>query len=317
MDRTYFQSCKSTLWTAASVPVAVLMIIFFLTGAKVEARTLEVEICNETNYDLASALAYFSDGGPTLVINSWHQRKPGQCGVVRLEGSGSRYFFHHSANERGTWGSDMRLCVENEKGAAASSQEISFADTGGDCAGELLRFTQETVEEGTITRLVIQDQNDPFIKVTTGVIQEKCLLSYDDSHQFHKERIILNFNNQTVEITMKKLSHCYKLKVVGPVDVSDIGKSFVDGCIHKALNDNKAVHLLTLAMGIFADLGSSGTSGGSGTVAAVSHYVKAVQERAISCLTDLDQLEDHAKKRIGEAFSSSVRHESHWVYWTL
>ncbi|MBB4483212.1 MULTISPECIES: hypothetical protein [Rhizobium] len=55
------------------------------------------------------------------------------------------------------------------------------------------------------------------LRVETGVIQEKCLISYDDSHQIHSVHTVIEWNYQKVVTTMKKLEHCYKLTLTGPV----------------------------------------------------------------------------------------------------
>jgi hypothetical protein len=162
-----------------------------------------------------------------------------------------------------------------------------------------------------------QDLNDSrriLREIQTGTIQERCLLRWDDSLQVHSTRTIIRWNYQAVKTTMKKLEHCIKIRVTVPINVQGVAKAYIDQCIQRALNDNKVLHILSGIIAPGVDVLSAGATGGSATAAAVADYVYAVQDRAISCLTDTGRIESYLSGVLKDKFNGKV---SRWIYWEL
>lgn len=152
------------------------------------------------------------------------------------------------------------------------------------------------------------------LPVEIGVIQEKCLISYDDSHQMHSVDTYITWTDQRTVTTMKKLEHCYKLTLTGPVDIGNLGREYVQQCIDKALNDNKTLEALKALGALVADI-----YGGHGTVSAANAYayVDKVSTSVIGCVTDSDKITNFVGSELKAKFNGTVTHESHWVFWEL
>lgn len=152
-------------------------------------------------------------------------------------------------------------------------------------------------------------QNDP--RVTVGKIYERCLVSWDDSFNFHS----LRFEGFKPIVRMKKLRHCMQMTATGPIDAKHIAKEIISTCVDRALNDDKTRHILTLILGIAADILSAGGTGGAVTIGALTDYLVEVQERALTCLTDEKQLQTFVVETLRGSFGADVKWESHWIFW--
>ncbi|RVM99751.1 hypothetical protein [Sinorhizobium meliloti] len=182
----------------------------------------------------------------------------------------------------------------------------------------LIQYADDVINPWELTQVAAPQgaptQNGP---VTIGPIDKRCLASWDDPPHLHSQQWIFRWDYQAVKTRMKKLRHCYELTVTGPVNVKDVAKDFVNKCINDALNDNKAIHIFKGLLGLSVDVLSAGTTGGSATLAAVTDYLVAVQDRAISCFTNSDKIDQLLTDKLQESFDASVRHEMHWIYWDL
>lgn len=156
---------------------------------------------------------------------------------------------------------------------------------------------------------------DSITKIRTGIIKEKCLWSWDDSHQVDRLETVLKWDNQTIKTRMKKLHHCIDLRVEGPIDIDGIAGKYVDYCIDFALNDGKTQHLVEVILGLGVDYFIGGA--GSATTAALADYISNVKEKSIDCLTDQDKITFYLQDALKAKFDASVNHETNWVYWYL
>lgn len=153
--------------------------------------------------------------------------------------------------------------------------------------------------------------------VRTGQIDSRCLYSWDDSHQVHSEEIIVEWNYQKVKTTMKRLHHCIRLTVTGPLDVEGIAKSYVNKCVDYGMKKNSTRHALEAIVALGVDVLSAGATNGAATIAKLADYTKSVTDNTLDCLTDTDKVTSHVKQKITEKFNSTVTSESEWIYWDL
>lgn len=154
-------------------------------------------------------------------------------------------------------------------------------------------------------------------QVTTNVIESRCLVSWEDSHQVHSQETIIEWDYQAVKTTMKKLTHCVRLNVVGPIDVEGLSKQYVNECVQNGLNHNRTRHILEGIIALGVDILSKGATGGSVTAAKLADYVKSVVDNTIECLTDTEQVTSFIKAELQAKFNATVKNESQWEYWEL
>ena len=190
--------------------------------------------------------------------------------------------------------------------------EKAYYDHPGTMFGDPAKIIGAWADNAVIAKIDPKEsQKDP--RIVVGPIYERCLISWDDSFNFHS----LRFEGIRPVTKMKKLRHCIKLTATGPVDAKHIAKEYISSCVNKALNDDKVRHILTLILGIAADVLSAGATGGAGTIGAISDYVVEVQERSLSCLTDEKNLERFVVDTLRGTFGADVSNESHWIYWDV
>jgi len=148
----------------------------------------------------------------------------------------------------------------------------------------------------------------------TDVVESRCIARWEDSHQIHSEEIIIEWGYQAAKTTMKKLVHCMRLTVVGPVDIGMIGRDYVNHCIDYGINNDRTRHVLELLISVILDVYGGG---GALTAAKLTDYVRSVSHETISCLSNTHQLQDFAQSELQNAFNGSLQEESHWEYWEL
>ena len=151
-------------------------------------------------------------------------------------------------------------------------------------------------------------------EVKSGVVDTRCLISWDDSFQLHSTKLIVEWGYQAWKQTWKKLNHCIKLTTIGPVDVKGVAKEYVDQCVKYALSDRQTEFLIRAAVALGADILGAG---GAASAANVAAYVDHVSSTAIRCLTDSARIDKHLAATLQGTFNATVSNESHWVYWEL
>jgi hypothetical protein len=154
----------------------------------------------------------------------------------------------------------------------------------------------------------------PTPAIKTGVVQEKCLISWDDSIQVHSVKTIIRWNYQAVKTKMKKLRHCIKLTVTGPVDINGLARDYVKSCIDHALNYDRSQYILQAIVALGADIA---VSKGGASAANLTAYVDHVKTTSLSCLSNVSNMERYLKNALGRKFDATVQSESHWIYWDL
>lgn len=267
------------------------------------------KVCNKTIDEINVAVGYKKDGG--WIANGWWPLKAGECATVYVGDARAKVFYvRATTKDQGDWGDGEKVtfCI-------TSKRMDDFPDMP--CRDQRAGFME--VNRATTPDHIL-DLTDPLRRlpdIATGVIQEKCLASWEDSHQIHSVDTIIDWNYQAVKTRMKKLQHCIKLKVTGPIDISGVAKSYVDHCVNYAINDNKTIHILSGIIALGVDILSEGASGGSATAAAVTNYLYTVQDKATSCLTDTGKIEAYLEDTLKSRFDAQVSHESHWEYWDL
>lgn len=155
---------------------------------------------------------------------------------------------------------------------------------------------------GTATRAQEIDLDKLFEEppVSTSEVYKQCLFVWDDSWQPH-----------TI-VKWKKLRHCYEISMAAPVNLGSIGEEYVRACIDRALNEDKAMHIVTAIAALVADAYGAG---GSAIGAKLTHWVEAVSSSALDCLTDVNFAAAFIDEAFSERFVAEVRHVSHWVYY--
>ena len=151
-------------------------------------------------------------------------------------------------------------------------------------------------------------------KIATGVINERCLYSFDDSIGVEKVETIIRWDYQAIKTTMHKLHHCMKLTVIGPIDIEGIAKSVVDSCVDKAIKEHKNEDIIEGLVALGGDI-----YGGNGTLTSLKliEFAKGVTDRTIACLTDEGKVEEIIQNRLNGMINASVHGESNWIYWQL
>lgn len=159
----------------------------------------------------------------------------------------------------------------------------------------------------------------PFIPagVREGSIVERCLYSWSDSHNFHSSQTTITWERQVTKTTWKRLDHCMKLTVSGPVDANAIAKSYIEKCVSDSINKDTNRHLLELMIAIGVDVLSEGATGFAATTLKATEYANSVRNNAMDCLTSSTQMEDYVSKALKDSFGAKLELVSNWVYWDL
>lgn len=153
--------------------------------------------------------------------------------------------------------------------------------------------------------------------VTSGLIESRTLFSWSDSHQIHSQELVIEPGYQALKTTMKRLDHYVRLSVLGPVDIADIGREYVNNCIDKAIKHDSTRNALEGLIAIGIDVVSEGATGGSATAAKVAEYINSVIDYAVTCLTSTHDLDEYLSAQVTGAFRASIITGSDWVYWDL
>jgi hypothetical protein len=151
--------------------------------------------------------------------------------------------------------------------------------------------------------------------VSTAEIQSRCLFRWDDSYNPHSGGLEIRPDYQAGKVTWKRLEHCIRLRVNGPVDIEGVAKDFVDRCVDHGINNQKNRYLVQALGALAADVWGGG--GGRWSTANVLDYVKAVADDTIGCLTSSDRIADHFKRSLEQKFNASVKEETQWIYWDM
>lgn len=154
-------------------------------------------------------------------------------------------------------------------------------------------------------------------KVQVGQLDSRCLFRWDDSHGIHKVETIWRWNYQATKTTAKKMEHCIRLDLVGPVDVEGLAKGYMDKCIKEAFDKDRVRHAIELVSAIGADVLSHGATKGGFTAAKLTTYAGAVADNAIDCLTDTDKVTKYVGDQLKDMFNATVHKDSKWIYWDV
>ncbi|PBB93197.1 hypothetical protein CK215_04265 [Mesorhizobium sp. WSM3864] len=291
-----------------SLTLSIFFACFCLGSTKARA---ELEFCNKTVDTVWVAVAHLKDG--EWLAEGWWEMKAGKC-FSPIGDFSNRYYYYYAFDtgpSAGAWEAE-----EDEEGAWFCFTKKEFTFTGNRCPRGWTKKKFAIIDVKGYDKFT-QNLNDParaLPRIKTGVIQRKCLISWDDSHQVHSVETVIDWNFQRVRTKMKKLRHCVELKVIGPVDIGGVAKSYVDACIDRALNDNKTLYLLQAVVALVGDV-----VGGGGSLSAANAYayLDNVKTEAISCLTTLSKIKAYLQDYLGKQFDATVREESHWEYWYL
>lgn len=185
-----------------------------------------------------------------------------------------------------------------------------------------IRQSIQTVLESAAPRTGLIEKLGPVVHtIYTGVIEgpivERCIYSWSDSHNFHSSRTEINLNYQATKTTWKRLDHCMKLTVNGPIDAKAIAKSYVEKCVRDAINNDRNRHLFELLVAIGVDVAAEGATGFAATTAKAADYANSVRKDAMECLTSSTKMEDYVAKALKDSFGAKIELVSNWVYWDL
>jgi uncharacterized membrane protein len=288
-----------------------LAVASFFLPAYAQNTNAALSICNQTVDTASVAIGYQANS--RWVANGWWTLSPGECNVVYGgSASGSRFYLRATTAgpNRWIWGnrSNITFCT-------TSTRMNNYRDEP--CTGTRAKFMdigQFPAQDATYT---LRNPQRNLPQIETGVIQNRCLFRWDDSHQVHSVNPVIRWNYQAFETTMKKLEHCIRIRVTGPINIENIAKQYVDHCVNYALNDNRVVHILSGIVGLGIDVLSAGTTAGSATASAVANYLYAVQDKAISCLTDTGRIQTYLQGVLRDKFNATVARESQWIFWRL
>ena len=175
-------------------------------------------------------------------------------------------------------------------------------------------FGLSTLAKASIIHIISLIVANPFPRSRPISCRKGALLAGMTLHQVHSEEVIFQWNYQAVKTTMKKLRHCIKLQVVGPIDVEGVAKSYVDACVQHGLNYQRTRYIVQALISIGADL--LATKGGA-TAVTVADYIDSVVSNTLDCLTDAGKIQSYLSDYLSEKFEATVREESHWIYWDL
>jgi hypothetical protein len=137
-------------------------------------------------------------------------------------------------------------------------------------------------------------------------LDERCLISWDDSHQVHS---VSGFR-----VKMKKLRHCVKLRTFGPLDAGAVAKEYVRHCVNQGLNSQKTQYMVKAIAAIGADVLGAG---GGASAAVIADYVASVADGTLKCLTSAQEFNTQIGETLRARFNATVTKESHWIYWKV
>ncbi|MEJ8850169.1 DUF1036 domain-containing protein [Variovorax rhizosphaerae] len=149
----------------------------------------------------------------------------------------------------------------------------------------------------------------------TGVVQTLCLARWDDSHQVHSTQMVIQWNNQKLVTTMKKLEHCIRLDLTGVTSIDGIAEEYVKQCIDHGLNDQKTRHMLELVLAIYVDKNSDQKT--SFTPLKIADYARSAANATVDCLLDTQRITAYLGEKLKDKFKATVREDMQWVYWDL
>jgi hypothetical protein len=273
-------------------------------------------MCNETIDTIYGALAYEEES--TWRLNGYTEIPSGSCKIISDEPMAEKEIYAFAVSNRVENGRIVRNLWDDKNSIVKfCMDQVSANSTEVPCEGELNYFLKLGNFPDKDVDYILKNPERALPAVRTGVVQERCIASWDDSHQLHSSEIVLRWNYQKFRFTFKKLSHCLKVTITGPVDIEGVAESYVDQCVDYALNDKLFEHVLKLGAAVVTDVFSVGSTGGAAISAAVADYMAAVVDRAVSCFSDTDKLGAHVQAAIAEKFDSVVTQEAEWIYWDL
>jgi uncharacterized membrane protein len=273
----------------------------------------QLSFCNKGIEPVHIAIGYPENGD--WMSSGWYKVGAGECRALISGELRNQYYYYYADRADGVkWSGDDGqdggwFCHHDTDGFDASSSA--------DCSAEgLVQRPYLKVDTGDSTdytmNLVVDGEEMPDVRL--GTIQQQCIARWEDSHQVHSVDTIVEWNYQATKTTMKKLDHCLKLSVIGPVDIDGVAKSYVDHCVDKAVNDSRSLYLFQAAVALIVDIYASK---GAASAANLYAYIDHVKTTAISCLTDTGQIQDYLENALKEKFDATVKEESHWEYWEL
>jgi uncharacterized membrane protein len=303
----------------------VASLTFYLFNSSAKA---EIEICNETKKIIYIAIA------TNKIEKTW--RSSGFYSIdadicKRIGGTFNKRFYYYywmTTNDSGSlvYGvnekdSAKKFCILDES-SGFPPFDIPYTR---DCSvlenGSSRNFYFFDSGEKFNCRILMQNESNAIlvsqacpINIKSQQIYERCLVSWDDSHQIHSSELIIKWEYQAWKTVAKRLNHCIKLRASGPISVQGIAQGHIDQCIDKALNGQKTRFILQALISIVVDINGGGGSATSSTALA---YIDHVANESISCLTDLDGFSKELGEILKEQFKATIENESEWVYWNL
>ena len=291
-------------------------------------KPIKVAVAYDVPLDAAQLKAFPKTKNPSVPVPAppgkakvmgWYSMEPRGCTKpIVVPGQPYRLFYFAKRADGKTWGAPNTYpgslkCVNGSKDFAYISLDPTTCNGNAVSGVQMLNIQLNPVMSSQEFHL--DTPQEKLATVDIGVIQEKCLISYDDSHQVHSVGVEITWTRQAGKTTMKKLSHCLKMRVMGPVNIEGVAKQYVDDCANHALNDKKTIYILQGIVAAVADVYGGGN--GAATGANVAAYVNAVKDDLVSCLTNTGKIEAFLKQKVEQTLQSTVQEESHWVYWTL
>jgi uncharacterized membrane protein len=294
-----------------------LILAFFVFGNLLTNASAQLSFCNKTYKDVYSIVMYFQDGN--WMSKGWYIVSPSSCSVVIGGNLKNRYYYYYANRSDGVkWsgGSDSPVACKTTsvfefKGTPSGFSQAKCKADG----GEAIPVRKIDTGESRAYTLDLTFNDEPETKV--GEINSRCIASWDDSFQVHSVDTIITWNYQAIKTTMKKLRHCIKLTLVGPVDIAGVAKDYVNHCINVGVNNQKVRYIVQLIASIALDVASAGGTGGGATAATVADYVRAAADATVACLTDTQKISAYLGDRLKQQFNASVQETSEWIYWEL
>jgi uncharacterized membrane protein len=292
-----------------------------------------LKFCNKTVKPFSVALGYFTIADRQWHSIGWYNINPGDCGDVLTGDLDDRYYYYYAFRQDGfvIKGNDegllpdellhefpqLRSQYDNTASFCYSRSKSFNANADDDCLSlglKRARFAEMDVGNSKNIAMNLSAPGETLPEIKTGVVQERCLISWDDSFQVHSVDTVVEWNYQAVKTTMKKLRHCVKLTVTGPIDIGGVAQDYVNSCIDHALRDNAVIYALQGLIVLVTDIYATG---GSASAANAAAYLDNVKTSAISCLTDTGKIQSYLKGVLAAKFSADVHDESHWEYWQV
>jgi uncharacterized membrane protein len=287
----------------------------------------EVLLCNKSSYDIRVALGTQADA-QTWRSHGYYPVQSGKCN--QLSNYAGRYFYLYvildqsATRVRGLEApSDIgkRFCVVIPPDFL-SPFNLPYSDRCEDVTyGTSAQFAP--FDSGPNRDCWVELKADLGysmfcrVKSAQAQLQERCLISYDDSHQIHSNELIIKWNYQANKTVAKRLHHCIKLRVFGPISIEGVAKKYVDHCIEKGLNHQRTRYVIQALVSLGVDVLSKGATKGSVTAATLTDYVNSAASETLECLSDAEGFSDHAEQALKDQFKATIDHEMEWIYWNL